>query len=50
MNKPAPVTTIQPRPANWYRKQFQAQGLQPVGSHCWLAATLADQVAALEGA
>ena len=41
---------FQPRPANWYRKQFQAQGLQPVGSHCWLAATLADQVAALEGA
>ena len=41
---------FQSRTASWYRKQFQAQGLQPVGSHCWLAATLADQVAALEGA
>ena len=39
---------FQPRTAAWYRKQFNAQGLQSVGSHCWVAQTLGDQVAALE--
>ena len=36
------------RAASWYRKQFQAHGLRGVGSHCWLAPALADQVSALE--
>ena len=39
---------FQPRTAAWYRKQFDAQGLQSVGSHCWLAPGLGEQVAALE--
>jgi SAM-dependent methyltransferase len=39
---------FQPRTADWYRKRFNAQGLRSVGSHCWLAGGLADQIAALE--
>ena len=39
---------FQPRTAAWYRKQFNAHGLQSVGSHCWLAPALGDQLAALE--
>ncbi|MET0580704.1 MAG: class I SAM-dependent methyltransferase [Pseudoxanthomonas sp.] len=39
---------FQPRPASWYRKQFNAHGLQSAGSHCWLSPALADQLAALE--
>ena len=39
---------FQPRPAAWYRRRLKAQGLRPVGSHCWLGAGLADQLAALE--
>lgn len=39
---------FQPRKAAWYRRRFAAQGLQAVGSHCWLSPTLAGQAAALE--
>jgi hypothetical protein len=39
---------FQPRTAAWYRKRFNAQGLQSVGSHCWLAQGLGDQLSALE--
>ena len=39
---------FQPRPATWYKRRFMAQGLRPVGSHCWLGPALADQLAALE--
>lgn len=39
---------FQPRDAAWYRRQFTAQGLQPVGSHCWLSPWLSADVAALE--
>ncbi|MEP6907890.1 MAG: class I SAM-dependent methyltransferase [Pseudoxanthomonas sp.] len=39
---------FQPRTAAWYRKQFNAHGLQSVGSHCWLTPALGDQIAALE--
>ncbi len=39
---------FQPRKAAWYRKQFNTQGLQSVGSHCWLSPTLSDQITALE--
>ncbi|NDK39905.1 class I SAM-dependent methyltransferase [Pseudoxanthomonas gei] len=39
---------FQPRTAAWYRKQFNAQGLLSVGSHCWLAQGLGDQLSALE--
>ena len=41
---------FRPRTAAWYRKQFNAQGLPSVGSHCWLAQGMADQGSALEGA
>ena len=27
---------LQARPARWYRRTLAGQGLQPVGSHCWL--------------
>ena len=39
---------FQSRPAAWYKRRFMAQGLRPVGSHCWLGPALADQLAALE--
>ncbi|KRG67902.1 class I SAM-dependent DNA methyltransferase [Pseudoxanthomonas dokdonensis] len=39
---------FQPRTARWYRQQFGAQGLVPLGSHCWLPRALAEQLAALE--
>ena len=39
---------FQPRAAGWYRKQFGAQGLQSVGSHCWLSPALAGEAVALE--
>ncbi|MCT8284782.1 class I SAM-dependent methyltransferase [Xanthomonas translucens pv. translucens] len=39
---------FQPRPAGWYRRQFGALGLRPVGSHCWLSPALAGDAAALE--
>lgn len=40
---------FQPRKAAWYRQQFNAAGLRSVGSHCWLAPALGDQVSMLEG-
>ncbi len=40
---------FQARPAAWYRRQFTAQGLRAVGSHCWLSPGLAGEMAALEG-
>ena len=36
------------RPARFYRERFAAQGLQFVGSHCWLAPGRAGDAAALE--
>lgn len=39
---------FQPRKAAWYRKQFSAEGLRAVGSHCWLSPALAEQASALE--
>ncbi|WP_454831753.1 class I SAM-dependent DNA methyltransferase [Pseudoxanthomonas wuyuanensis] len=39
---------FQPRAATWYRRQFTAQGLQAVGSHCWLSPRLSADIAALE--
>ena len=39
---------FQARPAAFYRRRFQAIGLQPLGSHCWLSPTLAGQATALE--
>lgn len=41
---------FQPRKAAWYRAQFQAVGLMPVGSHGWLSPRLAEETAALERA
>ena len=39
---------FQARPARWYRRTLAGQGLQPVGSHCWLGPALAGDAAALE--
>ena len=39
---------FQARPARWYRRTLARQGLQPVGSHCWLGPALAGDAAALE--
>lgn len=39
---------FQARPARWYRRTLSRQGLQPVGSHCWLGPALAGDAAALE--
>ncbi len=39
---------FQPRAAAWYRREFAARGLQPLGSHCWLSPRLAGHAAALE--
>ncbi len=39
---------FQPRAGAWYRKQFNAQRLQSVGSHCWLGPGLAKQRSELE--
>ena len=36
------------RPAGFYRRRFQAAGLQPLGSHCWLSPALAPGATALE--
>lgn len=36
------------RPARFYRKRFQAAGLQSLGSHCWLSPALAPDATALE--
>ena len=36
------------RPAAFYRGRFQAVGLRPLGSHCWLSPALADGATALE--
>lgn len=36
------------RNASWYRRQFNACGLQSAGSHCWLSPALASEIAALE--
>jgi SAM-dependent methyltransferase len=36
------------RPASFYRKRFAAAGFRPLGSHCWLAPSLAGHVTALE--
>ncbi len=36
------------RPAGFYRKRLRALGLQPLGSHCWLAPGLAARATALE--
>ncbi len=41
---------FQPRTARWYRQALDAVGLRPVGSHCWLPRTRADELAALERA
>lgn len=39
---------FQPRSAAWYRREFAARGLQPLGSHCWLSPRLAGHASALE--
>lgn len=39
---------FQSRPANFYLKRLRALGLQPLGSHCWLAPGLAARATALE--
>ncbi|MDH5832552.1 class I SAM-dependent DNA methyltransferase [Luteimonas kalidii] len=39
---------FQARPARFYRRRFEALGLRPLGSHCWLSPALAEDVAALE--
>lgn len=36
------------RPARFYRRRFQALGLQPLGSHCWLSPALAPGATSLE--
>ncbi|HEY5802573.1 MAG TPA: class I SAM-dependent methyltransferase [Lysobacter sp.] len=36
------------RPARFYRQRFQALGLTALGSHLWLAPTLAERLVALE--
>lgn len=36
------------RPAAFYRRRFQAAGLSPLGSHCWLSPALAAEAMALE--
>lgn len=36
------------RPASFYRKRFEALGLRPLGSHCWLSPALAEHATALE--
>lgn len=42
------VDEFQPRSAQWYRRHYQNAGFVFVGSHCWLAPTLADTRCALE--
>ncbi len=37
------------RPAGFYRRRFEALGLQWLGNHCWLSPALAGQASALEG-
>lgn len=39
---------FQARPARFYRDRFAALGFTQLGSHCWLAPTLADSATALE--
>ncbi|HVJ38941.1 MAG TPA: class I SAM-dependent methyltransferase [Stenotrophomonas sp.] len=39
---------FQPRPARWYRRQLQALGFTPLGTHSWLSPSLAGQASALE--
>lgn len=39
---------FQTRPARFYIQRFNAIGLQPLGSHCWLSPQLADHATALE--
>ena len=39
---------FQPRKAAWYRRRLEAQGFTALGSHCWLAPSLAGTASALE--
>lgn len=39
---------FQPRAAAFYRRRFEALGLRPLGSHCWLSPALAAGATALE--
>ena len=39
---------FQPRQAAWYRRRLEAQGFTALGSHCWLAPSLAGTASALE--
>ena len=39
---------FQKRPARFYRRRFQAVGLRPLGSHCWLSPALAADATSLE--
>jgi len=39
---------FQSRPASFYLKRLRALGLQPLGSHCWLAPGLAARATSLE--
>lgn len=36
------------RPARFYRRRFQAAGLHPLGSHCWLSPALLPGATSLE--
>ncbi|MEP6634344.1 MAG: class I SAM-dependent methyltransferase [Luteimonas sp.] len=36
------------RPASFYRRRFEAIGLRPLGSHCWLSPALVADATALE--